>query len=174
MNESHFLRESATYLEDGYLPRIRRALDVLPDGDLWWRPNPESNSVGNLLHHMAGNLRQWVVSGVGGEPDRRQRQAEFDADGSPGGEATTVDAAFGVLQAAVTDAVAVLRALDPSRLDEPIVVQGRDTTVMAAVYHAVEHFAMHTGQILWIAKARAGRDLGLYRTGPDGHPWRAW
>ncbi|NIP78841.1 MAG: DUF664 domain-containing protein, partial [Gemmatimonadetes bacterium] len=66
-----FLAESVHLLEEAYLPRLRRALEALPADDLWWRPNDASNSVGNLLLHMAGNLRQWVVSGVGGAPDGR-------------------------------------------------------------------------------------------------------
>ena len=181
MTGRDFIRESARLLEDDYLPRVHRALDTLPPGDLWWRPNQASNSAGNLVLHLAGNLRQWVVSGVGGAPDRRDRDGEFAAAGVARDEDGENDegelergAVLGRLEAAVAEAVNVIRELDPGRLDEPITVQGNDTTVLRALYHAVEHFSMHTGQLLWIAKARAGRDLELYGPGEDGHPRRLW
>ncbi len=163
------IAESRRLIGDDYLPKIRRALERLPAGDVWWRPNEASNSVGNLLLHMAGNIRQWIVSGVGGEPDRRRRQEEFDA-----ADAGAKDALMAALESAVADADAVLAGLDPARLGDGIRIQGHETTVMRAVYHAVEHFSMHAGQILWIAKSRAGQGLGLYETGPDGHPRAAW
>lgn len=163
-----FLAESRRLLEEDYLNRLRKALDALPDGDLWWRPNAASNSVGNLLLHLAGNLRQWIVSGAGGAPDRRRRQEEFDA------ESGDAEAVLRALESAVEEAVAVLDGLDPDQLGEGIIVQGRETTRMAAIYHAVEHFSMHTGQVLWIIKARTGRELDLYRRGEGGNPYPAW
>lgn len=172
MIDQHFLDESRALLADTYLPKIRRAVASLPEGDLWWRPNDASNSVGNLILHLAGNLRQWVVSGVGGAPDVRRRQEEFDARGTD--EAADADALLRRLEDAVADAGAVLDSLDADRLAGPVTIQGRETTALRAVYHAVEHFSMHAGQILWIAKARSGEDLGLYRNGADGHPKAAW
>lgn len=174
-----FIDQSARLLEDDYVPRVRRALDALPSDDLWWRPNDASNSAGNLVLHLAGNLRQWVVSGVGDAPDRRDRDGEFAADGvardeDGEGAGMDVDEVLARLEAAVADALDVIRSLEPGRLTDPISVQGNETTVLRAVYHAVEHFSMHTGQLLWIAKARAGRDLGLYGAGEDGHPRKLW
>lgn len=129
----------------------------MSDEDLWWRPNAESNSVGNLLLHLAGNARQWIVSGVGGAPDARTRQTEFDERG-PLPRADVV-ARF---DAMLADVERVLRNLDPACLDEPRTIQGRDRTVFRAIYHVVEHFGMHTGQIMYITKLRTG-DLGFYR-----------
>ena len=74
-----FIERSRKYLRDDYFVRIRMAVAKLSPADLWWRPNESSNSVGNLLLHLAGNARQWIVSGVGGQPDVRRRQQEFDA-----------------------------------------------------------------------------------------------
>ena len=78
------------------------------------------------------------------------------------------------LAATLREADDVLRALLPSELLERRQIQGRDTMVMEAVYHVVEHFAMHTGQILWLAKARAGEDLGFYETTDDGRARLRW
>lgn len=172
MIDKEFLDESRALLGDVYLPKIRRAVEALPDGDLWWRPNEASNSVGNLLLHLAGNLRQWVVSGVGGAPDVRRRQEEFEARGEE--EAGDAPALLRRLEEAVADALAVIEGLDHDRLAATVTIQGRETTPLRAVYHAVEHFSMHAGQILWIAKARSAEDLGLYRMGADGHPKPAW
>ena len=164
-----FLAESSDLLGDGHAPKIRRAVESLPPEDVWWRPNESSNAIGNLLLHLAGNLRQWIVSGVGGADDVRRRDDEFEADGMAG----AMDL-LERLEGVVAEAVGVLRRLDPGRLGDTVTIQGRETTVLAAIYHAVEHFSMHTGQILWIAKSRTGEDLGLYRRGADGHPERAW
>ena len=163
-----FLDVSRILLCDSHLPRVVSVLDRLSPADLWWRPNPASNSIGNLALHLAGNLRQWVVSGVGGERDVRDREAEFGAtDDIDGAELVAL------LESAVTDAVRVLERTDPASLGAARTIQRREVTVLEAVYHAVEHFAMHTGQILYIAKLRLGSDLGFYRM-EDDTPQPTW
>jgi uncharacterized damage-inducible protein DinB len=164
-----FLDRSRRYLAEDYLSRIRTALAHLPEQDLWWRPNPASNSVGNLLLHLAGNARQWIVAGVGRQDDHRERDGEFSADG--GLDAPEV---LGRLEAAVHEVDAVLRALSPDALSERRVIQGRDVTVLDAIYHVVEHFSMHTGQILYIVKLRTGEDLGLWVVTADGTARPSW
>jgi uncharacterized damage-inducible protein DinB len=163
-----FIDRSRAFLASEYLPRIRSCLEELPEGDLWWRPNAQSNSAGNLLLHLSGNVRQWIVSGVGGEPDTRARHAEFEADGGRD-RAQLLD----LMERAVRDADRVLAGLHPDRLLEPLVIQGADTTVLAAVYHVVEHFGMHTGQIAYITKLRTGTDLGFYEV-EDGVARPRW
>ena len=153
-----FLDESRRYLTREYAVKIRLCLEELSDDDLWWRPNERSNSVGNLLLHLAGNVRQWIVSGVGGAPDRRRRQAEFDELGP-----LPRDEVLRRLEAALVDADRVLAGLEPAELAESRAIQGRDIDVFRAIYHVVEHFGMHTGQIAYITKLRTGADLGFYR-----------
>lgn len=153
-----FLDESRRYLLREYAVKIRLCLEQLSDDDLWWRANERSNSIGNLMLHLAGNIRQWIVSGVGGEPDTRQRQAEFDERGP-----LPRDELVGRLETALADTDRVLAALDPAVLAEDRKIQGRDTNVLRAVYHVVEHFGMHTGQIMYVTKLRTGRDLAFYR-----------
>ena len=145
-----FLERSRYYLGLEYPGKIRLALTAMPADELWRRPNASSNSAGNLLLHLAGNVRQWVVSGIGGAPDVRQRDAEFAArDGAP------LDALLAYLERACADAVAVIDGLDAASLGEARTIQGRRTTVLAALYHVVEHFAGHTGQLILMAKASA-------------------
>jgi uncharacterized damage-inducible protein DinB len=153
-----FLEESRWYLSREYAVKIRLCLDALSDDDLWWRPTDRSNSVGNLLLHLAGNVRQWIVSGVGGAPDTRHRQAEFDERG-PMPRAEVLRR----FETAVTEADVVLRDLDAAALARSRLIQGRETNVFKAIYHVVEHFGGHTGQIMYLTKLRTGRDLGFYR-----------
>lgn len=163
-----FLEQSREYLTGHYLPKIQAAVEQLSPEDLWWRPNEASNSIGNLLLHLAGNLRQWIVSGVGGAPDRRDRAIEFARrDPLPREEL------LATLTEAVFDADAVIARTDPAELEVRLRVQGCEVTRLQAIYHVVEHFALHAGQIIYIAKLRAGRDLGFYRL-EGGIPRPAW
>ncbi len=146
-----FLSESARLLRDVYLPRIERALDEILPADAWWRPHGRSTSIANLLLHLEGNVRQWILSALCGAEDRRERASEFAArDGSP------VAQLLERLERTTLTAAAAVESLPPRRLSEPIRIQGIDTTGLAAVYHVVEHFSWHTAQIVWIAKLRAG------------------
>ena len=155
--ERVFTARSAEFLLHEYLPKIRACLADLTEDDAWWRPNQASNAVGNLVLHLAGNLRQWIICGVGGAPDTRVRAHEFAAHA-----AMPKAALLAHLEGVVREAVDLLNALDGDRLGERRTIQGRDVTILEAVYHVVEHFAMHTGQIVWITKARSARDLGFY------------
>ncbi len=165
---SAFIHRSRSYLRQDYLPRIRRAVEALPNGDLWWRPNAASNSAGNLILHLAGNLRQWVVSGIGGAVDRRQREEEFSAEG----EAASAEL-LALLAGTLDEVDRVLEALDPSDLLQRRVIQGMDVTVLDALFHVVEHCSTHTGQIIYIAKLRTGADLGFWDV-KDGKAVPRW
>jgi uncharacterized damage-inducible protein DinB len=163
-----FLAEARRHLTSDYLPKIDRCVGRLTDEQVWWRAGEHANSVGNLLLHLAGNLRQWVVCGAGGREDLRERDREF-------AERRLVPRAelLAGLRAAVEEADEVLARLDPAALPETRRIQGLDVTLLAAVFHAVEHFSMHTGQIAYIAKLRTGRDLGFYEL-VDGIPRPTW
>ena len=161
-----FLNQSRRQLRTEYLPKIAACLHVLPEADLWWRPNEASNSAGNLLLHLAGNLRQWIVSGLGGLPDTRRRAEEFEAP-----VLLPARQLLAELQTTVEAADRVLAGLAPPALQTSYRIQGRTVTGLEAVYHAVEHFAMHTGQIIYITKLRTGNDLHFYEA--DGTALRA-
>ena len=162
-----FVDESRRLLTDSYLPRIARCLDGLRDDQVWWRSNPDSNSIANLLLHLSGNLRQWIVSGLGGVPDVRNRQQEFDARD----RAAAADL-LAQLITTVTGADRVLATLSPAALGERRRIQGNDVTVFEAIYHAVEHFSMHTGQIILLTKMWKG-DVRFYDLS-DGKPRPTW
>ena len=152
-----FITRSRAYLKGDYLPKIRRSLEELSDEDIWWRPNEASNSIGNLILHLAGNVRQWVVSGIGGAPDHRHRDEEFlQADGVTG------SALIDLLEETLDEVDGVLSRLSPEELLEPRVIQGMGLHVLDALYHVVEHFSTHTGQIIYLSKLRTGKDLGFW------------
>jgi uncharacterized damage-inducible protein DinB len=156
MTDADFLQRCVAHLRDEYLPRLERALEVLPEEDLEWQPHPGALSVDNVLRHLEGNVRQWILSGLGGRPDARERPGEF----APLAAGRAADS-FARLAATVHEACDVVAALDRERLAAAVTIQGFETTGLGAVLHVVEHFSWHTGQAVWIAKARAGEHHGL-------------
>jgi uncharacterized damage-inducible protein DinB len=152
-----FLDQSRRYLAREYPTKIQRCLDVLPAEALWRRDDASENSIGNLLLHLSGNIRQWIVSGVGGAPDARQRSEEFEAR-----EGRAAPELIGALLDTVREADAVLASLDERSLGEHRQIQGRDVNVLDAVYHVVEHFSMHTGQIILLTKRYAPGRVQFY------------
>jgi uncharacterized damage-inducible protein DinB len=152
-----FIQQSCKLMFGESWPRMRSAVENLTEQQLWWRPNEASNSIGNLLLHLNGNVRQWIVTSFNGRDDGRNRPAEF-AEKS-GGTAGELLARLG---ATMDQAEQVLLRLTESDLLAPMDIQGYHTTGLAAVYHVVEHFGMHYGQIIYIVKALEGKDLGFY------------
>lgn len=163
-----FLDQSRAYLSGDFLPKIEASIAAVDDEQVWRRANDASNSIGNLVLHLSGNVRQWIVSGLGGAPDSRDRDAEFAERGPlPRGEL------LDQLRATIGETDAVLASFDPALLGETRLIQGREVIAFDAVYHVVEHFSMHTGQIILLAKALAGRDLRFYEF-QDGVPRPRW
>jgi uncharacterized damage-inducible protein DinB len=152
-----FLDKSRNLMVSDYLPKIERCLDRLTDSDIWWRPNEASNSIGNLILHLSGNVTMWIIGGVGKLPFERHRQAEFD-------EHRMISSAelLGRLKSVVQQADEVISAVGSNDLLGRRQIQGYDVSVLEAIYHVVEHFSMHTGQIILLSKARIGQDLNLW------------
>lgn len=152
-----FIAESRRLLSAGYVPKIERSMAGLTDDDIWWRPNEASNSIGNLVLHLCGNVNQWMLGGVGNQPLERERQREFDQRTAIPGTALLAR-----LREVVAQADDVLARVTADELGQRRNIQDRDVTVVSAIYHVIEHFSMHTGQIIYIAKLRGARDLGLW------------
>ncbi len=138
--------------------RIGVCLGKLTPEQVWARGGENENAVGNLVLHLCGNVRQWIISGVGGEPDRRRRDAEFAAR-----EGLSPAELRAALEETVAAAARVIGTLPPGRLTETAAIQAYKVTMLEAIYHVVEHFAQHTGQILFATKQMSGEDLGFYR-----------
>lgn len=153
-----FLAFSRNKLLDQYWPRLRACVESLSEEQLWWRPNPSSNSIGNLLLHLNGNVRQWLIASFRHEEDARNRPAEFS---QAGGVAKA--ALLEQLGATIQEAATILAGLTDEELKAPYEIQGYHVTGLDAVYQVVEHFGLHYGQIAYITKMLRDADLGFYR-----------
>ena len=153
-----FLTEARHSIEKHYLPQITRCLKLLSEEDLWWKSHSTSNSVGNLVLHLSGNVRQWIISGLGGAPDVRERDKEF-AELEPIRRRVLVAG----LEKTVAEAGRVLGRLTARDLARERVIQGFRVTGFKAVFHVAEHLAYHAGQIILVTKLRRGEDMGFTR-----------
>ena len=153
----NFLARSRYWLTKEYPIKLRHCVEALPRDVVWSRPNPESNSIGNLLVHLTGNVTEWILGGVGARKISRYRAGEFaQTDGADGRKL------LDNLEQVLREADSVIAGLSDSDLQREIVIQDRETTVLAAVYHVVEHFAMHTGQIIFLTKIYAPNKIHFY------------
>ena len=155
--EQVFLNFSAQKLEQ-LSGRIADCLGKLSYDQIWARGSDAENAIGNLVLHLCGNLRQWIGTGVAGKPDIRVRDREFQARGD-----IQPDDLRERLAGAAAEAAETIRGLGAERLLDPVEVQKYKLTVLEAIYHVVEHFAQHTGQVLFATKQMTGQDLGYYR-----------
>ena len=155
---STFLEYSRLKLVDEYWPRLRHCVESLSEEQTWWRPNNATNSVGNIVLHLNGNVRQWLVAPFTGADDHRDRPAEF---GQRDQIARSV--LLGRLGATIAEAAKVLMTLSESDLLTTLKIQGYTVTGLEAVYQVVEHFGMHYGQVVYVTKQLRWQDLGFYR-----------
>jgi hypothetical protein len=153
-----FLEFSRKKLLGEFWPRIKTCTAPLTTEQIWWRPNEASNSIGNLLLHLNGNVRQWLVSSFNRDEDKRNRPAEFAA--KAGVTATELLEGLG---ATLDEAAAVLDRLTAEELLAPYEIQGYRVHGLDAVYQVVQHFGLHYGQIVYITKQLSGKDLGFYK-----------
>lgn len=155
------IREVIHRLFDESLPRILSCLDQLTDQQIWWRPNETSNSIGNLVLHLSGNVRQWIGNGLGGLPDQRKRQTEFDERRTLSGEALANE-----LKQTMNMAKEIIARVPETELVVRRKVQTFEETGMTILIHVTEHFSYHTGQIAYITKMLTDRSLDFYKGVP--------
>lgn len=151
-----FLHQSVHYIEMN-TPRIIKCLNELPEEELWKRPNESSNSIGNLILHLCGNIRQWIISSLGGQPDVRVRESEFSARGG-----FTKAQLQEKLSSTVAEAVIVILQMDEEKLVQIRPVQGFSYSGIGIIVHVTEHYSYHTGQIAFRTKQLKDKDLGFY------------
>ncbi len=149
-----FLASSQHSLAKQNLPRIVECLQQLSEEEIWWRPNSSSNSAGNLVLHLCGNVRQWIIAGLGGAEDKRERDREFAERGPIPRQALVTQ-----LRRTVRDACRVLARLSEDSLLLKHDIQGYHVAGLDAAFHVTEHFGYHTGQIIYITKLKRARDL---------------
>lgn len=155
--EQYFIESCRTKLTKEYLPKIITAVSMLPEEELWWRAHETNNSIGNLMLHLAGNVRQWICVHLGGQDFMREREKEF-SERSHIPRSELIDH----LRSAVMDTDAVLEHFPVADLMRQFTIQRYDVSALEAILHITEHFSYHTGQIIYIAKLRSGTDLKFY------------
>jgi len=138
-------------------PRIEKALAELTEAEIWQRPNPQSNSVGNLLLHLSGNITQYILSSLGGLPDHRVRDEEFAAKGGSS-KAELLDK----LRNTVNQATQIIRTSSREEMLRKRVVQGFEMSGIAIAVHVCEHYSYHTGQIAFWVKLLKNKGLNYY------------
>ena len=138
--------------------RIETCVGTLSDEQIWWRGAETQNSIGNLVLHLCGNVGQWIVAGIGGAPDVRHRDSEFAARSEAGR-----DELLRRLRDRLEEAATVIDAVSAERLSDRIKPQQYEVSVLEAIYHVVEHFSHHTGQIIYATKLLTNQDLGFYK-----------
>src|SRR5262245_14447607 len=153
-----FIEASRVFLKQDFLPKLKYCLNEMSEQDVWWRPNEQSNSVGNLILHLCGNMKEWILKSIGGEEFERHRDAEF-TERRPRPKAELI----ANIEATVGEVNRVLEQLPASRLLEQLPVQVYTSSQLQVIYHVVEHFSYHLGQILYIYKLRTGMDPASYR-----------
>jgi len=151
------LKFTTNHFFDWNLERISRCLEQLTEDQLWQRPNGNSLSIGNQLLHLNGNIRQWILTGLGGMPDDRTRDAEFAATSG----AKKIQLLF-ELTATISVAKAVVDDLTEEDMITARQVQAFVHDGTFIVMHVTEHLSYHTGQIIFWTKALLDIDLNLY------------
>ena len=157
--ERAFIDQARKHLEHDFMPKIRRCLDLLSEEEIWWRSNQNTNSVGNLVLHLCGNVRQWIISGLGRQSDTRRRAQEFSEEGPIAGVEL-----MKMLDQTVSEGLLVLDRLDSHALLKTSRIQVyEEVSGLQAIFHVVEHFAYHTGQIIYITRLVKNTDLQFYQ-----------
>ena len=151
------IEEVLLRLYDESLPRILKCLGQLSEKQIWWRPNESSNSIGNLVLHLCGNVSQWIGSGLGGFPDTRTRQAEFDKR-----EGINREELSQLLSSTMEQIKPVISNLPADELLNKRAVQTFEESGLSILIHVTEHFSYHTGQIAYITKMLTDNPLGFY------------
>lgn len=138
-------------LLDQSMIKIEHCVRQLNDQQIWYRPGNSLNSIGNLILHLRGNLRQWAVCGIGNQTDDRKREQEFTQT-----EIIPAAALMGGLRETVGQAKEVFQTMNSGELLEPRNIQGFEISVYEAMSHTTTHFVGHTHQIIYLTRLQIG------------------
>lgn len=152
----NFVQQATIHFYEN-LPRIEKCFAKLTEEQVWQTPNSNSNSIGNLILHLCGNIRQWVVSSIGNQQDIRQRDIEFSTKGG-----YSKAELYQKIKTTIEEAVQTIQNLNEKDLLEKKSVQGYTYSALGNIFHVVEHLSYHVGQIAYWTKVITDRDLGFY------------
>jgi len=153
---SEFL-ENSIYRLDESTRMIKISLDSISESDIWKKPNESSNSIGNQIAHICGNMTQYIIASLGEQEDYRNRDEEFSMTGG-----FTKIQLIHKLEDTVKKARLVLNECNKKQLIKKRIVQGYNLSGIGIVMHAIEHYSYHTGQIAFWTKLMTNKDLGFF------------
>jgi uncharacterized damage-inducible protein DinB len=137
--------------------RIFKCFSLINDKQLWESPNDKIPCIGNLILHLCGNARQWILSGIGGMPDNRNRPEEFIVHKN----IRKADLIF-LLENLKVNMISTLKLMNENEIYEKKIIQGFETSNFSAIIHVIEHFSYHTGQITSLTKLMTEQETGYY------------
>jgi uncharacterized damage-inducible protein DinB len=137
--------------------KIKSCMVQLDEKEIWFSPNGNLNSAGNLILHLCGNIRQYVISSIGSKPDIREREIEFSTKGG-----FTRAELVAKLHDTLEEAKSAILHTDQENLMRTRIVQGMTYSGVGIVIHVTEHYSYHTGQIIFLAKLLKNMDMGFY------------
>lgn len=159
--ENSILQEFKTEIEkrliEESIPRLIKCLNQLTVEEIWFRPNANTVSVGNLCLHLCGNVRQWLIAGLGGSADTRNRPLEFSTTGPLPTESLIED-----LQKLSTEILKTLEKITAPDLLKKRPVQIYEESGLSILVHVTEHFSYHVGQVTYYVKSRKDVDMMYY------------
>lgn len=154
------VKENAKYRMQESVRMIEKSLAQFNDNETWEKPNPQLNSMANLLLHLSGNIRQYIISSLGKMPDTRERDMEFSQ-----AQDQTKSELLKEFKSTINEAITVIENCEEDQLLRKSEVQGFELDGLGIIMHVVEHLSYHTGQIAFWVKYRKEEDLGFY----EGH-----
>ncbi|MDB0063160.1 DUF1572 domain-containing protein [Crocinitomicaceae bacterium] len=157
ISKEHLLQQFEQRIFDESYTRIFKCLSLLDEKHLWKKINPNVPAVGNLVLHLSGNARQWILSGLGGQTDNRQRDLEFETHKN----IKKTDLIF-LLENLRVNIQQCLRDVPESKYGQTYSIQGFTETGFSVLIHVIEHFSYHTGQITTLTKLQVNIDTGYY------------
>jgi len=152
-----FLDQSAYRVGLNY-PRIKTCIELLDDEEVWQRPNESSNSIGNLVLHLCGNMTQYIISALGKNEDKRDRDSEFSAM-----EGYSAAELLEKMKTVTDECIKIIKGLSEQQLMARYEVQGYQLSGIAVMIHVTEHYSYHTGQIVFLTKSLKDIDTGFYK-----------
>ena len=149
--------EQCLFRINEFTGKVFSCLDEMNEQEIWTCPNNATNSVGNLILHLSGNIRQYAISSLGGLPDTRERDKEFSATGG-----FTKQELKDKLVKTIDEACNVIKSINEKDLLNIRSVQGFNMSGIGIIIHVTEHYSYHTGQIILLTKLFKNKELGFY------------
>jgi uncharacterized damage-inducible protein DinB len=151
-----FISQSIIRIDEN-TAKVKSCMKELDDHEVWFYPNAHVNSVGNTILHLCGNIRQYVISSIGGQHDIRERDLEFSTKGGFTNAELVIK-----LSDTIEEAKSFIACVSHENLHRHRIVQKTSYSGIGIIIHITEHYSYHTGQIILLTKLFKDMDMGFY------------